>query len=207
MDNNKNIFFQNSKILFISFLVFLILFCLLVIGNILNNKRDIAKNPVASPGREQFSGCRSLADNCIDVSCRYYNLCQSAGADNKACKVYDCDSFYGIEITTKNDKLLTKTYEKINAAKAQENIAACQGVVSIISNKCEKNSAEILIKVNTVGECKVEAFTYQQEGEWKSADFMILPKDEYSLTLPSCKRFTEISAIGSKGIVIGSVHK
>lgn len=208
MDNTKHIFFRIAKILFVSFSVFLVLFVLLIVVITFGFRKNIVQVPPAiSPETSQFANCKSLSKNCASDSCQYYNLCQSANSDYRACKVYDCASSYGIEITTKNNELLAKSFGKVNVVKAKENIAACQGTVKIISNKCEKNVGIIKVEVATAGKCSVEAFVFKQDGQFNSAVFNNLGNNFYQLNIPSCKTISDISAIGSGGYKIGTVLK
>lgn len=206
MDDTKHIFHTLAKVLFTSLSFFLILVNILIISVALNYKKNIIKIPPAvSPEISQFAGCKSLAESCNSDACQYYSLCQSADYDYKTCKVYDCDKNYGIEIKTKNDGLLAKTYEKVSVETAKQNIEACKGAVKIINNKCENNISTVKVQVITAGNCSVKVFVYQQNGQFNSAVFNNLDNNFYALNISSCNPITAINAIGADGILIGSV--
>jgi hypothetical protein len=197
---------KNLKIILAVLAGVIIAISLILFSSLVDNYQEIVENPLASvsPPAGQFADCKLLANNCSGDVCQYYSLCQSASPEWKNCKVYDCDSSYGIEITSKKDDFISKTYNKVNVEEAKENISACQGTIQVVGNKCEKNNSKIEIKAETSGNCDAEAFVYEQYGEWKPALFESLQDSSYILTIPSCDQIVAIKVIGKSGILIGS---
>lgn len=153
-----------------------------------------------------FNDCKVIASSCNnDSSCQYSNFCNFAeGYAN--CRVYDCEEKYGVEINTSNGKLLTKSYDKPDVDEEKNINAACEGTVKITSDKCEKNTTrKITAKVATSGECNIEAFMYQQNGNWMPATVVSSANSAYALEIPSCSPLTSVNAIGAGGRLIGSV--
>lgn len=187
--------FRNNKIPIIPLIVLFIAIFILII--VLVSQED----NVPSPGSiAYFSDCQVLSESCLTEECKYYFLC-SAESGISNCKVYDCNSDYGILIE-KQGKTTTSKRAKPNPEETQKIVQNCQGEIEVLTKECKDNSLNISLKVKTAGECKINAFladlgdgNYTQPSwEEKAGSFEVKVKDNCNVA--------EVIAIGTGGVAI-----
>lgn len=159
--------------------------------------------PQHSPTERPFQECQLLTAPCLDKTCKYFFMCDIMEFIN--CKVYDCQSYYGVLIKNKEGKIITKKYPKPDLAKVDEQVVKCQGEPILLEQKCKNNKLNLKVKVATKGDCPINSFIVKLGGENRIAEFEKL-EDYYKLTLGSCGTVavSDITAIAQGGIRIKS---
>lgn len=174
---------------------------LVIIGSVffIGLKPQIFPHQPANP----FPECQLLDGSCLDKNCKYLFMCDIM--EFTGCQVYDCSSDYGVFIESKEGKTITKKYPKPNLAKAEEQIAGCQGEPVLLEQKCKNDKLELKVKLTTRGDCPINSFIVKLNNENHIAKFEKL-EDYYSLTLDACGvvAVSDITAVGQGGIRIKS---
>ena len=173
-----------------------VLIILIAIGGYLIYKKVTEKpeQPIAEKPK-----CEVLYENCRNISCRYYYLCNTV--DFETCTIYDCGSGIKAEITDKQGNITTKEKEKTDMKEVYNIIQACKGTTQIIRNQCITGKKELKVEVNTKGECTIGAFVVNQGKNDYAPEFE--NRDGYFyLTLRDCNKITKLIAIGDKGVLV-----
>ena len=159
------------------------------------------KLDISQTEEDKFSNCKMIVESCITEECKYYFLC-SGEPKISDCKVYDCGEEYGVLIKKEGGEILTSTKPKPNLEEAQKVVEKCKGEIKIIDKKCENDSLNIDLEVETIGECEINAFlvdlgekNYSQPS-WTKSDSV------FQLKVADTCSVVEVIAIGQGGVAI-----
>ena len=143
--------------------------------------------------------CEVLYENCRNISCKYYDLCNTV--DFETCTIYDCGSGIKAEITDKQGNVTIKEREKTDMTEVYKIIQACKGTTQIISNQCVAGKKELKVQVETKGDCPINSFVVNQGKNDYAPRFE--EKDGYFyLTLENCNQVEELITIGKNGALV-----
>ena len=147
-----------------------------------------------------FENCEVLAESCLDKDCPYYFLCDVV--EFSSCKVYDCDTYYGVLIKNRQGETITREQPKPDKEKVRETISKCRGTVEVLEKKQEGDKLKIKAAVNTSGECQIQAFMIKTKQGYQTSVFE-KKDDYYNLTLNSLSQeVLEVIAVGQGGVSI-----
>ncbi|MEA3344457.1 MAG: hypothetical protein U9Q16_02135 [Patescibacteria group bacterium] len=143
--------------------------------------------------------CEVLYENCRNINCRYYDMCNIV--DFETCVIYDCGSGIKAEIKDEQGEIITNERPKVDMEEVYSTIQSCKGTTQIITNQCVAGKKELKVKVETKGDCPINAFAVNQGKNDYAAEFE--EKDDYFyLTLRNCNKITKLIAIGEKGVLV-----
>jgi hypothetical protein len=174
----------------------IVLIILILIGGYLIYKR-ITEKPEQPISQEPK--CEILYEDCRNISCRYYDMCNTT--DFEACVIYDCGSVIKAVITDKNGQNITREKEKTDMIETYNIVQACRGTTKIINNECVKDKRELKVQVETQGNCPIDSFMVNQ-GQKNYVPQFEKKDDYFYLILENCNQILKLVAIGTNGALI-----
>ncbi|MFZ2970396.1 MAG: hypothetical protein WA063_04575 [Minisyncoccia bacterium] len=220
MDVNKKIKTNNNKknaTLILIIIVVASLFLYIAIMTGLNERSNSGNNGnMDNTGNteekrdkitEYFPDCGILSDDCLDVNCDKYFLCNDK--EYKTCKIYDCGKDYGIGTIDADGKLSTSRKIKYDEEGVRKMIEKCKGDIDVLKNECIGENREMEVQVSTNGQCEITGFlaigkkqSENEENKVNSGKFSIIAENSYKVTFDTCENMSEIIAIGNGGVSI-----
>lgn len=210
-----NINKKNTPLLLIVIFAILSLFLFIAIMIVKlnggNDGRGNGNNGNAAEKRdkiaENFPDCGILSDDCLDINCDKYFLCNDK--EYKACEIYDCGKDYGVGTIDADGKLSISREIKYDEERVRKIIDKCKGGIDVLKNQCIGKNREMEVKVSTNGQCEITGFlaidkkqSETEEDKVNSGKFSIIGENSYKITFDACENISEIIAIGDSGVSI-----
>lgn len=163
-----------------------------LVGNRSGGQKESVFDPLA--------GCAILEDNCRDVDCAFYNLCDGV---QKQCQVYDCGKEYRIVKTDAEGRTETKNEPKSDADAIVAEQDSCRGEMHILEQGCVDDHFQARVRLQTQGECEIGYFvlTLKEFGNVQS-ESESLGDGSYLITTDRCGQATRIGPVTKDGMYL-----
>jgi hypothetical protein len=171
-------------------LKFAILVSLVLVGGvvmavILSQRRQNPVRPETLTNEQRyFQGCTVLQDNCDTTDCGFYSYC---GEGKKSCKIYDCDSEFGVLTVDASGRTDMEKVAKVEEDPAKQLAQSCAGETSFVSQECAGEETRVQVRIIPSGACPIKGFSvfFGDRGE-QPATFERLGDGNFLLTSSGC---------------------